>query len=145
MVQWPSGPGLLQDHFKRCPAAPVLIPVYTPHTHTSCACDCPPQERQNGFIKGSLHIPSGIIKGADSVDSAVAQLQDAKDVVVHCYGCNSRGPTCTKILIERMAALGKDTKVTFLTGGVSAFMTAHAENPLLAELPLGKWSVDPNH
>lgn len=105
------------------------------------------QEREQGYIKGSVNLPQSVLVGADAdvaITSASA-LQGAKEVVVHCHLCQKRGPLCSRILAEKLSALGKDTAVTFLTGGVSTFMASNAGDATLVELPQGSWTGDANH
>ncbi|KAL3701971.1 hypothetical protein R1sor_019993 [Riccia sorocarpa] len=58
-------------------------------------------ERQyDGHIAGSLHYPSGTFE--EKIPELVEELKDHDTVVFHCAKSQVRGPTCARILADRL-------------------------------------------
>lgn len=128
------------------------FPALTTHglSHRFFPCT-PPQEREAGWIRGSVNIPSAAFLSGDAakLDEAIAgpiAAAGADVAVVHCHFCSSRGPRSSRALAARMAELGVTTpRVTFLTGGVATFLNNFSTDEELAVVPPGGWDPTPKH
>ncbi|PNH12357.1 hypothetical protein TSOC_000731 [Tetrabaena socialis] len=62
-------------------------------------------------------------------------------VIVHCHYSKVRGPTCAKVLVDRLKALGvTGPEVKVLAGGVAGFMDEFKGDAALVQLPAGGWN-----
>lgn len=61
-----------------------------------------PEEFRDSHIKGAINCPSEKWEDISYVDSIIDQCQFENEVVVHCFYSQQRGPTCTRILLQRL-------------------------------------------
>ncbi|PNH12360.1 rhodanese domain phosphatase 3 [Tetrabaena socialis] len=140
---------LVAPHLARVSAADVARVLKSAPTGTVILDVRELTEVAEGSIKGALNVSASIVRAEDTsaFDAIVKErISGAPQVpvIVHCHFSKFRGPTCAKVLDDRLKALGMSgTEVKVLAGGVAGFMDEFKGDAALVQLPAGGWA--PSH
>ena len=106
------------------------------------------EERADGYLAGSLHIPSEQwdLRGGfhDSARSLVESVADgSKRLIFHCMYSSQRGPRAARAALE----FNPDLRVAVLRGGFQKALTLMWEQdtqpPMLEGVRRNRWAHDP--
>ena len=91
-----------------------------------------------GHIPGAMHYASRTFH--DNLPYIVDAVKDEKKIIVHCMQSAQRGPSCARVLREK---LPEDIEVYVLRGGFSEWRRVFADKPeRLAEDDQACWASD---